>query len=443
MARGKLMILMAGSFVVVWLIAFFGFQRAQTISEIPDLRPRKTLLGPPGEYTQLRKSVDHYRHALRAEPQKAGNYVALASLFLQEARVTGEHHECVAKAQQLVEQALRLDPNNFEALLASASISMTKHRFEEARAIAERALAQNADNASAYGILTDALVELGHYDEAVQACDRALQLRPDLSSYARAAYLREVHGDLDGAIAAMRLACDAGIAGHENRAWALQQLGTLYLKKSKLDTAAFIFNGILQERPQYAYALSGLAKVHTAHGEYQRAIELLQQAYGLVPDHAFLQFLLELHRAVGDHDSAARIGELIVAAIQQHEEDGWQVDLEYAAFCTASESSLDSAVRRAQREYERRPRNLDALSTYAWALYKNDRATEAAPLIEAALRRNPSDARLHFRAGMIAAALAHSEAAAQHLRASLTTHADLSLMEVQAARELLALHAGA
>ncbi len=42
-------------------------------------------------------------------------------------------------------------------------------------------------------------------------------LKPSLESFSRIAYVRELHGDLDGAIAAMQEAADIGAVGSE--AW--------------------------------------------------------------------------------------------------------------------------------------------------------------------------------------------------------------------------------
>jgi hypothetical protein len=54
-------------------------------------------------------------------------------------------------------------------------------------------------NANAHGVMGDALVELGRYDEAFVQIQRMVDLRPDLSSYARVSYARELQGDVVGA----------------------------------------------------------------------------------------------------------------------------------------------------------------------------------------------------------------------------------------------------
>lgn len=57
-----------------------------------------------------------------------------------------------------------------------------------------------------------------------------MSIRPDLRSYSRISYLREIYGDLDGAIEAMKLAVTAGYPGYEQTAWARLTLGKKLIK---------------------------------------------------------------------------------------------------------------------------------------------------------------------------------------------------------------------
>ena len=61
------------------------------------------------------------------------------------------------------------------------------------------------DDSMVYGFLVDACVELGRYAEAEEACQWMLDLRPgNVPGLTRAAYLRELFGDLEGAARAAR-----------------------------------------------------------------------------------------------------------------------------------------------------------------------------------------------------------------------------------------------
>ena len=68
----------------------------------------------------------------------------------------------------------------------------------------------NPYNAYVYGLLVDGNVEMGNYDTAVSYADKMVSVRPDLTSYSRVSYLREIFGDYAGSIKAMQMAVEAG-----------------------------------------------------------------------------------------------------------------------------------------------------------------------------------------------------------------------------------------
>jgi tetratricopeptide (TPR) repeat protein len=390
------------------------------------------------EFLNAKKAVEFYETEIRRKPKVVKNYVDLANVFLQEARVTGNHHEYIPKAHEMINEALSREPKNFEALLAKASIMLTLHQFAEAKRLAQIAIIENPYSAFACGVLVDAHIELGEYDEAVKASDKMLSLRPDLRSYSRASYLRELHGDKAGAIEAMRLAAEAGVAGHENRAWVLYHLGLLYLQAGKPDTAAFIFNGTLEERENYPYALSGLAQVHAAKKNHAEAIRLLKQAHDLTPEHVFLEQLAEAYRCSGDIRRADSTAQEVLKAFGQHEKGGWNVNREFAMFCAIHDMNLPAALKRAKNEYETRPNNIDAQETYAWLLYKNGKASEAVPIIEQALRLKTRRATLFYHAGMIYFAASQHDKALLHLKRAFAENLSVHPLYVADAQKALA-----
>ena len=105
---------------------------------------------------------------------------------------------------------------------------LSQHRFLEAADVARRAIAVNQRDAWNYGVLGDAYVELGRYEDAFDAFDTMVRLRPDAASYARVAYAHELQGRLDGALRHMRMALEAtGAQDPESLAWHHAQIGNL------------------------------------------------------------------------------------------------------------------------------------------------------------------------------------------------------------------------
>jgi Flp pilus assembly protein TadD len=70
-------------------------------------------------------------------------------------------------------------------------------------------------------------------------------------------------------------------------------------------------------------------------------------------------------------------------------------------FCANHEINLEEALKSARRDFERRPKNLDALDAYAWTLFRSGSVSAAAPLIEQALRLGTKNPVMHVHAAMI------------------------------------------
>ena len=90
-------------------------------------------------------------------------------------------------------------PGDLAALLLRGHAMHQLHRFREAEAIA-RTLVTKREFVLDYALLGDALMEQGRLTEAAAAYQKMIDLKPFYQSYTRAAHLRWLTGDLDGAI---------------------------------------------------------------------------------------------------------------------------------------------------------------------------------------------------------------------------------------------------
>ena len=157
------------------------------------------------------------------------------------------------------------------------------------------------DDVMVYGFLTDANVELGNYDDAEKAAQLMLNLRPGNSpGVTRAAYLRELFGDVDGALDLMNMALDStGPSEAEDAAWILTQIGHLELAVGRLVDAENNLQRALALFPGYHYALGNMAKVRIAQKRYDEAVQLLQQRYQGAPHAEHLYDLAEALQLAG------------------------------------------------------------------------------------------------------------------------------------------------
>lgn len=252
---------------------------------------------------------------------------ALGQAYLQKARETGDP-SFYTKAEKLFERALSSSADHGEALIGKASLAMSRHQFEKARDIAERAANLNEYSAAARGILSDAFVQLRDYDKAVRVLEDMVRLKPNLSSYSRISYMRELKGDPEGAMLAMKMAIQAGAPNAENTAWCIVQLGNLYLNGAHISEADMAYRAALRRFPDYVHAYAGLAKVAAAREEFEPAIEYYRKAIERVPMPEFVIGLGSIYKRMGKSAEAAVQFELVSNIKKMYEANGVSMDAE-------------------------------------------------------------------------------------------------------------------
>jgi tetratricopeptide (TPR) repeat protein len=379
--------------------------------------------------------IDRLRTQVRQAPTDPQANTALGLALLQQVRETGDP-SLYAQAQQAFTTALQHDPAQVEALIGQGIVALAQHQFTEAVTWGERAQAVAPNRAAVYGVLADAYTELGQYEQAVATVQRMVDLRPDLNSYSRAAYQRELHGDPAGAIEVMELAVDAGAAGGEHSLWTRVQLGNLYLNQGNLTAAELQYRIALTTNPDYPYAQAGLAHIAAARGEADAARTLYRQIVARLPLPEFVIAFGEWEEALGN-DAAAEEQYAIVRAMQQlNAAAGVDVDLELARFETDHGVDPAAALALAQAAYARQP-NIYAADTLAWALYRNGDYLEAQRYSAEALRLSTQDARLHYHAGMIAYANGATADAHAHLTQALAINPYFSPLRASEAQRVL------
>jgi tetratricopeptide (TPR) repeat protein len=192
---------------------------------------------PPTSADGLRQRVSDMERRLQEHPQDAGAAVLLADALLRQARATTDGRPA-NRAAQVLTSALKATPSQYDALRMLGAIYLSQHRFREALDLGRRARDLRPNDAWNYGVMGDALIELGEYDQAFETFDTMVSMRPSATAYARVAYGRELRGDLEGALTAMRLAEQAtAVQDLEAQAWYVAQVGELYLRMGKLDDA--------------------------------------------------------------------------------------------------------------------------------------------------------------------------------------------------------------
>ncbi len=340
-----------------------------------------------------------------AAPQTAPQLDRLGNSFAQRARETGDA-SYYARAEAAFRGALRLAPNDLAATIGLGSVALSRHEFRRGLVLGRRAVALSPSTAAGYGVVGDALVELGRYEDAFATFDKMVSLKPSVSSYARISYARELLGDVPGAARAMRLAVEAAVGEREPLAWSLTQLGKLYWSNGRLDEAAREYRAALEVHPRYPAALNSLALAEAARGRRSRAIALARRAAEILPLPQYVATLGDLL-----HGGAARRQYALVGAIARLERaQGVNVDLEIALFNVDHRIGLRRTVALARLAQHERP-SIDGDDVLAWALVRTGRCGEALKYSKLALRLGTRDAAKFFHRGVIERCLGHHSAA--------------------------------
>jgi tetratricopeptide (TPR) repeat protein len=363
---------------------------------------------------------------LRANPEDQHSYTLLGLAYQQRARETGDPG-WYTRSDGVLRRALALDAKDYLAVGGLGSLALSRHRFHDALALGEQARALNLYSARTFGVIGDALVELGRYPEAFRAFDTMNRLRPSLSSYARVSYGRELIGHTAAAIRAMKLAVDSATGAAEPAAWTHVQLGKLYFGHGRTAEAEREYRFALRIFPGYPYALDALAQATAARGDYRSAISLERRAVDTVPLPQYVAALGDLYRVTSRPALARRQYALIGTLQRLLKANGVRTDLEIALFQVDHGIALRHALDRARIARAERP-SIDGDDVLAWALARNGRCAEALPHSRAALRLGTQDALKFFHRGYIERCLGHDLAAKSWFRRALALNPRFSLL---------------
>lgn len=380
--------------------------------------------------------IANLQNYLRTHPADGTAYGNLGIWYAQKARETGDPG-FYTRADAALNRALELNPNDFRALSGSGALALSRHQFREALDLGNRALPLNPYNSSIYGIIGDAQLEMGNYPEAFAAFQKMVDLRPDLTSYARISYARELQGNRPGAIEAMQAAVDAGEPNSEAANWARVQLGTLYFDQGDYDKAEKVYQAALDSMPEYPYARAGMANLRAAQGNYAEAISLYTRAINTMPMPQFVIALGDIYAAAGQPAQAAKEYGLVEVEEKLFAANGVDVDAELALFDADHDRNLPAALPSARAAYARRS-SITVADVLAWTLYKSGDYAEAQQMMTQALHLGTRNPLMYYHAGMIEHSLGDRQGAADYLGKALAMNPHFSILYADSARKLLA-----
>jgi tetratricopeptide (TPR) repeat protein len=347
-------------------------------------------------------STDERIAALQAQagdaPDDPAGFGRLGQAYLQKARESGDS-SYYPRAEQAFERALELDPDEFTATSGLGSLALARHDFREALSLGERAAQINPAIARNYGVIADAQIELGRYQDAERTLRRYVNMKPELSSYARISYFRELHGDLPGALAAMELAVSAGGESPENYGYVQSLVGKLHFDRGDYPAAESAYRAALARVPGYPAAVAGLARTDAAQGNLDAAIERYRGLARTLPLPEYVIALGEVEQAAGLDEQARRDYALVAAEAALLNQNGVNTDAELAVF-EADHGSPERAVELAASAYRAAP-SVRSADAYSWALSAAGRDRAGLRYSSEAMRLGSVDPSFLYHAGVV------------------------------------------
>jgi tetratricopeptide (TPR) repeat protein len=393
--------------------------------------------------------IHFFQWKVSQDPDDSFNYDKLGVAYIQKARETGDitYYDLAGKA---LEKSLALESTHPEAGPATkhlATVYFAEHRFSDALALAQKALALNPADHTPDALIGDARSEMGEYENAWAAYSQLADPQAPQSETSGLQYLLETResnrafltGDTKAAIAHMQRAVELSLEASmpkENIAWSQFTLGEDYFLAGDLARAKNAYENSLKTYPNYHRGFAGLAKVAAAEGRFSDAIDSYKRAIAVIPLPAYVAALGDVYAKSGNEEEAKKQYALVEYIGRLNAFNQTVYNRELAVFYADHDIHLRESLELARKEFEIR-HDIYTWDALAWTLYKNGRLQEAKTAMKEALKLGTNDALLYFHAGMIEEKLDKQEAAREYLQRAMALNPQFHVLYAGAAQATL------
>lgn len=389
------------------------------------------------------KTIRFLEDRVRRDPEDFSANNKLAGYYLQHLRETGDvaYLDLVFRAAHASLNSVP-EVRNTGGVTALAQAELASHDFAHAREHALRLIELDPGKTYPYGILGDALLELGNYDEAAAVFKRMERAGDGISdsTESRLARLAFLRGDTAGASHhfsnALAISLSSLAPSREAVAWYRWQLGETAFATGDYETAERRYREALTGFPEYFRALASLGRVRAARGDTKGGIEFYEKAVRLLPDPAFVSALGDLYKLAGRDTDAAAQYKLVEQIGHLSAVNGALYNRQLALFYADHDMKPEEAYEDAAREYEVR-HDIYGADAVAWTALKAGKITEAQAAMREALRLGTRDARFLYHAGMIARAAGDQNASRDYLSRALALNAQFDPLQARLAKSAL------
>lgn len=383
---------------------------------------------------------------IKRDPEDFIAYNKLSGEYLQRVRETGDlaFLDLALKAAQASLAVLPPEQNK-GGLIALAQAEFSSHEFTASRDHAQQLIRLDPSKGYYFQMYGDALLELGHYDEAVAAFKEmeklgGLQGLTLAAMEQRLARLALLHGDNKGAAAhfsaALKLAEALPEPPRETVAWCKWQLGETAFAEGQYAVAEKYYCDSLATFPDYFRSLASLGRVRAAQGDLPGSIEQYEKVVKILPDPNFVASLGDLYAAAGREGDAKAQYELVEQIGHLSAVNGVLYNRQLALFYADHDINADTAYQNASKEYEVH-HDIYGADAVAWTALKAGKVPEAQAAMKDALALSTKDAKFYYHAGMIERAAGNAAEAKRLLQLALKTSPVFDPLQSAAAKNAL------
>jgi serine/threonine-protein kinase len=332
----------------------------------------------------LNRAIELLEASVQQEPTFAASQATLADAYLRRYQATKEK-EWLAKADQVVQRGLELDPREPQVHLTMGRIYRATGQSERSVAELQKAIELDPLNVMAYSNLASAYSESRRPEDAEKAYLQALRIRPSYwPAFTNLGVFYLNRGEYDKALEPLSLVVKLApdyADGHTN-------LGTLFYNMSRFDEALAEFDKSLAGRPTTT-AYSNRGSIYYFKGDYARARDDFRRAIDLAGNNPLLW------------------GNLADA------------DSQIAGAGSEAQEAYKRAIALSRQELAVNPSNANLLGRMAFYLARTSNCPEARSRIAEALRLAPDRVALIFKAAKVTETCHDRRSAIRYLRTAI------------------------
>lgn len=216
------------------------------------------------------------------------------------------------RAESLVQEVLKSQPDNADALVVRAGVEARREDFKDAEHDVHAALNKDPRHIEAAILAASLAMRSGNHDDAEGMLKRTIDFHPEHTGlHAVLAGVYAQQGKIDDGAAQLKeiITLAPGTAAHRIR------LAEYYAGNKRPDDAGQVLREALQQQPRQRELQLALVKLLVAQGKRDEAVTTLEQYIKDSPEEYALRFqLAELHLLMGKGDEARGEYEKIIAA---------------------------------------------------------------------------------------------------------------------------------